>query len=57
MIPEAASQAQGPQYTDGSVHQGQQPLDQVSTQRTTCRQKGISSNELGEGIGRVAKVD
>ena len=57
MTPEAANQAQGPQYADRSVHQGQQPLDQVGTQRTAFRQKGIPSNELSEMIGGVAWAD
>ena len=57
MTPEAASQVQGPQYADGSVYQGQQPLNQVATQSTACRQKGIPSNKLSEGIGGVGWAD
>ena len=51
MTPEAASQVQGLQYADGSVHQGQQPHDQAGIQRIVCRQKGIPSNKLTKGIG------
>ena len=57
MTLEAASQAQGPQYADGSMHQGQQPLDQVGTQRTAYRQKGILSNKLSKGISAVVWAD
>ena len=57
VTPEAASQVQGLPYADSSVHQGQQPHDQVGTQGTVCRQKGIPSNKLSEGIGGAVWAD
>ena len=57
VTPEAASQVQGLPYADGSVHQGQQPHVQVGIQGTVCRQKGIPSNELSEGIGGAVWAD
>ena len=57
MTPKAASQAQEPQYAEGSMHQEQLPCDQVSTQRIACRQKVIPSDKLSEGMGRAALAD